>query len=517
MKRNADSAPIAGRRAARFSHERKTKMDQVEFSNHDTGTPLSRTYPHFSFLTEEQCHEVHLSAMKVLERTGVRLLDPEARQLALDAGADAGDDSLVFLPPRLVEWALREAPPTLGIYNRDGDLAMELEAGKVYYGTGSDCPNVIDPYTGEHRKGTLKDLADLARLCDALPEIDFLMSMVLPEDAVTEIYDVLQFDAMIRNTTKPFVVVPYSRRGMAVMWEMASAVVGGSDVLRRKPLMVLYSEPTSPLVLGQESVQKTMFAAAHHIPLLYATGAGLGMTVPVTPAGAVVLATAEALAGNVVTQLVRPGHPFVFGAGLAPIDMKTAVFCYGGPEHLINQGMLMSMAHYYDLPSWGFAGCSDSKAEDQQAAAEHAMWILWAALTGCNLCHDVGYMESGLCFSAVQLTMANEFIRYARRVARRDAFDPERLALETIHQVGPGGAFINNAHTHRYFRDNFFNELMDHDTYAGWEKGGGATMWERTRKKTQNVLETHEPKPLGPEAAQALDEIVARVRAGVKP
>jgi trimethylamine--corrinoid protein Co-methyltransferase len=491
-------------------------MTQAKAGGYVVGTPVSYSHPHFHFLTEEQCQEVHLCALKVLERTGVQLLEPEARQMVLDAGGEPGEGNLLHLPPRLVEWALREAPPTVTIYDRTGEIAMELEAGKVHYGTGSDCPNVIDPFTGEHREGTIKDVADLARLCDALPEIDFLMSMVLPNDVPTEIYDVLQFDAMLRNTTKPFVVVPYSERGMEVMWEMASAAVGGSDVLRRKPLMVLYSEPTSPLVLGQESVQKSMFAAEHHIPLLYATGAGLGMTVPVTPAGAVVLATAEALAGNVVTQLVRPGHPFVFGAGLAPIDMKTAVFCYGGPEHLINQGMAMSMAHFYGLPSWGFAGCSDSKVEDQQAAGEHAMWIQWAALSGCNLCHDVGYLESGLCFSGIQLTMANEFIRYVRRITRHEQFNPDQLAVEAIHQVGPGGAFINHPHTHQHFRNNFFAELADHNTYSGWEKAGSSTMYERTRAKTQQLLETHQAEQLAPEADTAIKEIVDRVRAGLK-
>jgi trimethylamine--corrinoid protein Co-methyltransferase len=412
----------------------------------------------------------------------------------------------------LVEWALHEAPSTVTIYDRNGNIAMELEGGKVYYGTGSDCPNVIDPYTSEHRKGTLQDLANLARLCDALHEIDFLMSMVLPSDTPTAIYDVLQFDAMLRNTTKPFVVVPYSRQGMEVLWEMASAAVGGAETLRRKPLMVLYSEPTSPLVLGLESVGKTTFAASHHIPLLYATGAGLGMTVPVTPSGAVVLGTAEALAGNVITQLTRPGHPFIFGAGLATIDMKSAVFCYAGPEFLIAQGMMMSMAHYYDLPSWGFAGCSDAKTEDAQAAAEHAMWLLWSALTGCNLCHDVGYVESGLCFSAVQLTLDNELISYVRRVCRRDPFDPDRLATEAIQQVGPGGAFINNPHTHRHFRDNWFPELIDRDIYSGWQKAGSTTLTERARRKTQHLLETHRPVPLMPEAEKAIDEIIARVR-----
>jgi trimethylamine--corrinoid protein Co-methyltransferase len=491
-------------------------MTQHNSSDYATGTPLSYSYPHFHFLTQEQCHEVHLSALKVLERTGVRLLDPEARQLVIDAGGEPGADNLLFLPPRLVEWALREAPPTITIYDRHGAVAMELERGKVYYGTGSDCPNVIDPYTSEHRKATLKDLADAARLCDALPQIDFVMSMVLPGDAPTAIYDVLQFDAMLRNTTKPFVVVPYSRQGVQVMWEMASAAVGGSEVLRHKPLMVLYAEPTSPLVMGQESVQKTTFAAAHHIPLLYASGAGLGMTMPVTPAGAVVLATAEALAGNVVTQLVRPGHPFIFGAGLAPIDMKTAVFCYAGPEFLINQGMMMSMAHYYDLPTWGFSGCSDAKIEDEQAAAEHAMWVLWAALTGCNLCHDVGYIESGLCFSGVQLTLANEFIGYARRIAHRDPFEPDRLAVEAIHEVGVGGAFINHPHTHRHFRDNWFPELVDRDTYGGWSKAGGTRLTERARAKTQHLLETHQPAPLTPETDAAIAEIVARVRASAK-
>lgn len=481
-----------------------------------TGTPLSLSYPHFHFLSDEQCQEVHLSALKVLERTGVRLLEPQARQLMLEAGAEPGADDLVFIPPRLVEWSLREAPPTVTLYSREGQVAMELEGNKVYYGTGSDCPNVIDAYSSEHRKGTLQDLADLARLCDALPQIDFVMSMVLPSDAPTPIYDMLQVDAMLRHTTKPLVVVPPSREGIEVMWEMASAVVGGSDVLRRRPLMILYAEPTSPLVLGQESVQKTMFAATHHIPLLYTSGAGLGMTMPVTPAGATVLGTAEALAGNVVTQLVRPGHPFIFGAGLAAIDMQSAVFCYASPEFLICQGMMMSMAHYYDLPSWGFAGCSDAKVEDEQAAAEQSMWILWAALTGCNLCHDVGYMESGLCFSAVQLTLANEIIGYARRVARRDRFDPDVLAVEAIHKTGPGGAFINNPHTHRHFRDNWFAELIDRDIYSGWEKAGSATLVERARAKTHHLLETHQPKPLSAEAEQALDAIVARLRASVE-
>ncbi len=491
-------------------------MTERSSSKHVTGTPLSRTHPHLSFLTDQQCQEVHLSALKVLERTGVRVLAPEAKELMLEAGAEPGKDNLVFLPSRLVEWALREAPPTVTIYDRNGKVAMELEGGKVYYGTGSDCPNVIDPYTGEHRKGTLKDLADLARLCDALPHIDFVMSMVLPSDAPTAIYDALQFEAMLRNTTKPFVVVPYSQRGVEVMWEMSSAAVGGSDALRRKPLMILYAEPTSPLVMGLESVQKTMFAASHHIPLLYASGAGLGMTMPVTPAGAVVLSTAEALAGNVITQLVRPGHPFIFGGGLAPIDMKTAVFCYAGPEFLINQGMMMSMAHYYDLPSWGFAGGSEAKVEDQQAAAEQAVWALWGALSGCNLCHDVGYMESGLCFSAVQLTLANELIGYARRVASSDPFDPERLAVEAIQQVGPGGAFINHPHTHRHFRDNWFSDLIDRDTYAGWEKAGSKTLFERSRAKTQQLLETHQPEPLVPEVDKAINAIVTKLRASVE-
>ena len=484
--------------------------------SYTTGTPLSLSYPHFHFLTDEQCQAVHLSALKVLERTGVQVLDPQAKQLMLDAGAEPGDGDLVFIPPRLVEWALREAPPTVTLYNRAGQVAMELEGGQVYFGTGSDCPNVIDAYSGEHRKGTLQDVADLARLCDALPQIDFLMSMVLPSDAPVPIYDVLQVDAMLRNSTKPLVIVPPGQEGLEAMWEMASAVVGGSDVLRRRPLMVVYAEPTSPLVLGQESVQKTLFAAAHHIPLLYASGAGLGMTLPVTPAGATVLATAEALAGNVVTQLARPGHPFIFGAGVAAIDMKSAVFCYASPEFLIGQGMMMSMAHHYDLPSWGFAGCSDSKAEDGQAAAEQSMWTMWAALSGCNLCHDVGYMESGLCFSAVQLTLADEIIGYVRRVTRRDPFDPETLAVEAIHHTGPGGTFINNPHTQRHFRDNWFADLIDRDAYSGWEKAGGTTLLERARAKTHRLLETHQPTPLSAQAEQALDAIVARLRASVE-
>jgi trimethylamine--corrinoid protein Co-methyltransferase len=128
----------------------------------------------------------------------------------------------------------------------------------------------------------------------------------------------------------------------------------------------------------------------------------------------------------------------------------------------------------------------------------------------------VGYLESGLCFSAIQLTLANELIGYARRVNKSEPFDPEQLAIEAIHQVGPGGAFINHAHTHRHFRDNWFAELIDRDTFGGWEKAGSTTLLERTRAKAQHLLKTHQPTPLTPDSAEIIDEIVARVQASLR-
>ena len=84
-------------------------------------------------------------------------------------------------PPMLVGWARVMAPASFMVYDRAGDPAMELGGRNSYYGNGSDLMHLFDLETGERRLGKLEDVSVAARLCDALPNIDFVMSGAWPD------------------------------------------------------------------------------------------------------------------------------------------------------------------------------------------------------------------------------------------------------------------------------------------------------------------------------------------------
>ena len=105
--------------------------------------------PQFSVLSESQIKDIHLAALEVLRRTGIRFHHEGAVEMLREAGAFVSDGNLVKLPARMVEDAISSVPGRVVMCDRDGEPAMYLEGTKVYFGTGSDCLNLIDPETGE--------------------------------------------------------------------------------------------------------------------------------------------------------------------------------------------------------------------------------------------------------------------------------------------------------------------------------------------------------------------------------
>ena len=168
------------------------------------------------------------------------------------------------------------------------------------------------------------------------------------------------------------------------------------------------------------------------------------------------------------------------------------------------------MCHYYDLPIFAFAGCSDAKNFDQQAAAEGSLSMLITALSGGNLIHDVGYIESGLTASYEMLVGMDEIAGLVKRFMQGVEVTEETLALEVIDAVGPGGHFVDQDHTLRHFRDNWFPKLLDRKNRSEWEAGGRLTMGDRTAARVREILEHHEPAPLANVTVAELDAVIQR-------
>lgn len=475
--------------------------------------------PQFRVLSDDQIEEIFHAALDVLERVGMRVYGEEGLALLRDAGClisdgDASASSagpLVRIPSWLVKSALNTTPQRIVVAGRDRSKRIFLEKDKIHFGTGSDCPSLIDPYTDEVRKYTYRDIYNAARISDALPHIDFHMSLGLTSGVLPQTYDRHQFLAMLRGTSKPLVITTVDKEGLADQYRMACEVLGGPEEFAQAPLFVVYIEPSSPLSNSIEAVEKILYAAETGIPAIYTPCIMCGATGPVTLAGAMTQCLAECLMGVVLAQLERKGAAVIIGGVESIIDMATSILSYGAPEMVLLSAAMTDITKWLRLPMFSTAGCSDAKVLDQQAAIEAAMSVTIAALSGANLIHDVGYLESGLLGSFDMLVMSDEVIGMAKRILRGVAVTPQTLAVDVIEQVGPGGHYLTQEHTRQHFRTElWFPTLMDRQMRRGWEADGKKTMAQRVRVKVVDILERHEPMPIPAEVEAGLKEIVAQ-------
>jgi len=461
---------------------------------------------HISRLSDEQFEKMHAASLEILERIGVRLHLQEAIDLLKKAGARVEGD-LVFVPHTLVEKALAAAPKQVTLHDRHGNPVMPLGGNRCFFGPGSDCLNIIDHRSGERRRPVMQDVIKGVTLCDALPNIDFVMSMLLPSDVDQAIADTYQMEAMLSYTTKPILYVSYEVRGLVDAVEMAETVVGGEAALREKPILTCYINVVSGAVHNEESLRKLLYLSGKGLPTLYIPGSTGGVTSPMTMAGAVALDMAGGLLGLVLAQLNREGAPFIVSAmDPAALDMKTMVSPYAYPE----RGIIRAVSQHYHLPTLALAGGSDSKLSDQQAAAEAALTMLADVLLGGNIVHDLGYLESGLTYSFAQLAVCDQIVSWIKAFTSEIEVSDETLALDEVAAVGPGGSYLATKHTKKHFHETWYPKLFERGTYADWVQKGSKTLIERASEQVQKILAEHQPEPLPEDVKARLREIVKR-------
>jgi trimethylamine--corrinoid protein Co-methyltransferase len=453
--------------------------------------------PLFRVLSDDQIEDVYLAALQVLERTGTRIFHDEALALLREAGCQVSDGNLVRIPSGLVKSCLATTPERVTLAGRDRSKRLTLEYNKVYFGTGSDCPFILDPYTDERRRYAFKDVYNAAKIAEALPNIDFHMSLGLTSDVPINSYDRHQLLAMLKGTTKPMVITAVDRNGLADQHEMACLAVGGAAEFARAPLFVVYIEPSSPLSNSKEAVEKVLYAAEMGIPAIYTPCPMCGGTAPATLAGLMVQCLAECFTGVVLSQLKRKGAAVIIGGVVSLLDMSTMVLSYGAPEMTLLSAAMTEVSKWLRLPMFSTAGCGDAKVLDEQAAIEATISIAVAALSGANLVHDVGYLEAGLVGSFDMLVMSDEIISMVKRIVGGVVVDDEHLATDVIDRVGPGGNFLSDDHTLRHFRNEFwFPRLIDRSRRETWEKHGSKTLGQRVREKALDIIEHFDPPAL---------------------
>ena len=460
----------------------------------------------FRSLTDDQLTLLHEASLEIMQRTGMRFFEQEALDLFDKAGALVSDGNLVRIPSHLVEWALRTVPKNITLFDQTGRRAMSLGGYRSYFGVGSDCMHIYDLDTGERREAVLDDVVRGVRLADALPNLDFVMSMYLPSDVPADTYERHQMAIMLQESSKPIVFVGIEAASTVYAVEMATAVAGGLEQLQRYPFIVNYVNTVSAFQHNEESVQRLLYAAERNLPTIYAPGNSRGTMAPITVAGAMALGNAGQLAGLVLSQLKREGSPFLRSKPCGGTsDMRSMVSLYGAPD---GGPFGWDLAHYYGIPTFGMAGASDAKVFDAQAAAEAALTLFDNMLNGANLIHDVGYLDCAMTGSLELVAFCDEIIGWLRRYLRKLEISEETLALDLIHEIGLEGRFMESRHTLRHVREDWQPTLFDRLDYHRWAAGGSTTLHQRANKRAKEIIEEHRAEPLPKGVVESIESVL---------
>jgi trimethylamine--corrinoid protein Co-methyltransferase len=359
--------------------------------------------------------------------------------------------------------------------------------------------NVIDLETGCRRPARLSDLAKLARLADALDNIDFFMRPIAPSDVPRESVDFIKWYTSFQNTSKHVIGSAFFSGTVGKVLRLAEMIQGGKKQLRERPILSFIAcWMRSPLTMTEPNTGILVELVRRRIPVVLSTAPMAGTTAPVTLAGTLVLMNAELLSGIVLAQIVSPGCPVIYGAVPSAADLRTMGFASGGVETALLNAAAAQLAHHYEIPVYNTAGLTDSKVSDVQAGYEKVFGCVAAGLAGGNFIHDAaGMLESTLTVSYEQFVIDNEIIGMMKRMLRGIEVSRETLAVDAILSVGHEGHYVSESHTVEHMRREFYYpRLSDRQHYEEWVAAGEADARKKANRIAREMLRNHEPEPL---------------------
>lgn len=308
-------------------------------------------------LSDDEFAEVHAATLEILEHTGFFVASEEALDVFADGGANVDRATkIVRLPQYLVEDAIRTAPSKLFLAGRDPKHDIILESSRVGFTTFGEGILVKDINTGELRAPTKEDVADAARLADALSEIDVYERAVGAHEVPQEVGQLHNAEATFNNTAKHVFMGPFDGYQLNKIVEMAALISGGMNRLQERPLITFITCPVSPLKLVQDTCEVIMEGAKSGMAVNILSMAMAGGSSPVTLAGTLVNHNAEVLAGVTLSQLTRKGAKIIYGSSTTAMDLKLASASVGSPECAIINALVARLAKYYALPSFVAGG-----------------------------------------------------------------------------------------------------------------------------------------------------------------
>ena len=415
-----------------------------------------------SILDDQGIDRIHEAALHLLTKGGMRVGGQRALDLLKSRGAGL-DGQIVTLTGAMVESAIASAPKSLTLYKRSGEPYLEITPGgrQVYYGTHADQLEILDHKTGRARPFLRADNKLMCQLASYLENISFVLSVGMSADVRPEVQTKVTFLDTIRNFDKVTNFSTNDVASLAQCVEMASIVAGSLRNLQERPFVFNYCEPIPPRTHPEESTEKLWISAENRIPVVYMPYSMMGGTAPMSMPASLAQGHAEFLMGLVITQLVSPGAPIIYGHMPSILDMRTTVGSYGAYEFHLLVAAGAQLSERLGLPFYGTAGCSDAKFLDEQAVAELTMEIMGTTLSSANLIHDIGVLDHCNSVAPEAVVLCDDLIEGLKVFARGvGEVNDKTLALELVERTGPGGTYVTDPHTAKNFKSVFYSKIF---------------------------------------------------------
>lgn len=500
--------------------EQPEQAGRARRRSRDTGPKVARSpdyrrlrhpFPAQSMFSEDEVAAIHHTALRVLETLGMRVLLPEARQLFAGAGARVEED-MVFIGRDIVMAALASAPKAWRLRGPSPRRDLDYEQGAMIFMAGVGCPNVNDRDRGR-RPGTLADFVETLKLCQHYDVIHMLGPQTEPQDVPVHLRHYATIRAQLEYSDKPLFLYSRGPAQVAQGFEMIQTALALSDAEFAGDVWVsTVINTNSPRLLDNPMARGLIDFARAGQMCIVTPFCLAGAMAPITPAGALTLQHAEALAGIALTQIARAGAPVSYGGFSSNVFMKSGAPAYGTPEHLKMQIGGGQLARFVGLP-WRTASGAASNTPDMQAALETTMGLWGASLAhGTLIVHTAGWLEGGLTFGYEKFINDVEGLQSFAELCTRPSGSAAEIGFDAIAEVAPGGHFFQTRHTMERYQTAFYDPIVaDLSNFGTWTEGGGKGSDMRATEVWKSVLRDYQP-PEG--VGDRIERLIPVIEAG---
>ncbi len=469
-----------------------------------------RMRPILKILEDELVSEAIAQAKDILESLGVFVENADALVLFDNEGIIPNKDDRICIPPDLVEKSISSTPKYVNLYDRDGNLAVEMKGNNICFDPGSAALNILDYKSSEFRQPVTHDYISLARIIQEMEHIHAQSTSMICSDVPTEVSDAYRLYLSLIYCDKPVVTGTFRKESFSLMKDMLIAIRGDENKLKEKPLAIFDNCPSPPLRWSDLTCQSVIDAAHAGIPSEMISMPMMAANSPASIFGAVVQHTAETLSGIVISQLASKGTPVIWGGSPSVFDLRKGTTCLGAIETMMIDSAYAQVAKSFGFPTHAYMGLSDAKVLDMQAGLETAVGTTIAALSGINMISGAGMVDFESGFSLEKLVVDNDICGMTHRLVDGIINHEEIITKELLFGYEESKQLLSHPTTRKLYKKEFYfpSIAVDRSTRDEWMVSK-TTAGARAHKIINNILQKPIENPISEDRKSLLKNLIS--------